>query len=51
MTRLRRRMSEDMQVRGLSSSTQRVYLERVTPPTFLYFSWLPKKRTATSLLN
>jgi Phage integrase, N-terminal SAM-like domain len=30
MTRLRRRMSEDMQVRGLSPSTQRVYLERVT---------------------
>lgn len=30
MTHLRRRMSEDMQVRGLSPSTQRVYLERVT---------------------
>lgn len=30
MTHLRRRMSEDMQVRGLSPSSQRVYLERVT---------------------
>ena len=35
MTKLRRRMSEDMQIRNLSTATQKRYIDHLSEPSWL----------------